>query len=259
MCDWLDDADALAEQYADASNLNARAALHERYSTADRDLHPWIFDQFDLPPAARVLTLGCGPGTLWTENCERIPDGWDVTLTDFSPGMVETAREHLADCPHEFAFEVMNAEDVSFADGTFDAVTANHMLYHVPDREAAFAEIRRVLKPGGRLYASTNGESNMQALFDVMEAVAGEPLPRAAGFSLENGAAQIEPFCERVERRTYDDRLEVTAVEPLVEYALSRDEFDASDRPALREAFAERFADGVFRVEKDVGLFVASS
>jgi SAM-dependent methyltransferase len=259
MSDWLDDSDALAEQYADASNLNARAALHERYSTADRDLHPWLFDQFDLPPKARVLTLGCGPGTLWTENRERIPDGWDVTLTDFSPGMVETARENLADCSHEFAFEVMNAEDVSFEDETFDAVTANHMLYHVTDRESAFAEIRRVLKPGGRLYASTNGESNMQALFDVMADVAGAELPRASGFDLQNGAAQLDPFFERVERRAYDDGLEVIAVEPLVEYALSRDEFDESDRAALREAFAERFEDGVFRADKDVGVFAATA
>ncbi len=259
MSDWLDDSDALAEQYADASNLNARAALHERYSTADRDLHPWLFDQFDLPSEGRVLTLGSGPGALWSENCERIPDGVDVTVTDFSPGMVEAARNNLADCSHGFDFEVMDAENISFGDETFDIVTANHMLYHVPDREAAFAEIRRVLNSGGRLYASTNGESNMQVLYDVMAEIAGEALPRAAGFELQNGAAQLDPFFEHVERRTYDDALEVTAVEPLAEYALSRDEFDESDRDPLRKAFAERFEDGVFRAEKDVGVFVATA
>ena len=49
----------------------------------------------------------------------------------------------------------------------------------------------------------------------------------------------------------------MTAVEPFVEYALSRGEFDDADRPALRAAFAERFEDGALRVPKDVGLFVA--
>jgi ubiquinone/menaquinone biosynthesis C-methylase UbiE len=257
MADWLKDPDALSKQYADTSNLNARIALHERFSTAERELRPWVFDQFDLPDGARVLTLGCGPGNLWKANTERVPTEWKVVVTDFSPGMVTEARENLAGSGG-FGFAVADAATIPFADESFDAVTANHMLYHVPDRERAFGEIRRVLKSGGHLHATTNGEQNMQRLYEVQNRFADKPLVRGtAHFSLENGREQLEPHFETVELHQYADALHVTDVEPLVAYTLSRDEFDASMAPALREAFERESEDGVFHAEKDVGMFVA--
>lgn len=264
MADWLKDRDALAEQYADAENLNARIALHEEYSTADRDFRTWQFDQFDLPADARVLGVGCGPADFWVENRERVPEHWEVVVTDFSPGMVAEARENLVDASAnsatgQFAFETADAADLPFDDDAFDAVTANHMLYHVPDREAAFAEFRRVLKPGGRLYATTNGEENMRVIYDVIESVTGESLDRATAFALEDGREQLEPYFEEVEVRERDDALEVADPDALVAYALSRDDLDASVADDLREAFAARFEGGVLRIEKDVGMFVATA
>ena len=85
-----------------------------------------------------MLTLGCGPGILWKTNAERVPSDWTVVVSDFSSGMVAEARANLNDGPNEFAVGMVNAETIPFADECFDAVTANHMLYHVPDREAAF-------------------------------------------------------------------------------------------------------------------------
>ncbi|WP_254543524.1 class I SAM-dependent methyltransferase [Halomarina pelagica] len=257
MTDWYTDRDAVAEQYRDASNLNARAALHERYGTAELDLHPWLLEQFELPEDARVLTLGGGPGDIWPTVAERVPDGWRVCHTDVSPGMVREARGALSDSAVAADFGVVDAKSLPFADASFDAVTANHMLYHVPDRERALREVRRVLAPDGALYAATNGEGNVRAIYDVMESVADDSLPRVSGFSLEDGGDQLRAVFDRVDRRRYDDSLAVTDVDALVRYALSRDEFDADDAPALREAFREGFEGGVFRAEKDVGVFVA--
>ncbi|NHN58418.1 MULTISPECIES: class I SAM-dependent methyltransferase [Halorussus] len=264
MADWLEDADALAEQYADAENLNDRIALHERYSVADRDFRPWQFDQFDLPADARVLGVGVGPAELWVANRDRVPGGWDVVLTDFSPGMAEEARANLdaaeppADAETEgFGFGVADAVALPFADDAFDAVTAHHMLYHVPDREAAFSEFRRVLAPGGRLYATTNGEDNMAVVYDVLESVTGERPDSGTGFRLENGREQLAAVFDEVALREYDDALAVTDPDALVAYAISRDDVDESLAPELREAFADRFADGRLRVEKSVGMFVA--
>ncbi|PSQ21423.1 hypothetical protein BRD01_11870 [Halobacteriales archaeon QS_8_65_32] len=60
--------------------------------------------------------------------------------------MVGEARENLADCSRPFAFAVAAAESIPFRSNAFDAATANFMLYHVPDRKRALAEIRRVLE-----------------------------------------------------------------------------------------------------------------
>lgn len=253
---WFTDAERLADQYADAGNLTARVALHERFSTADRPFRPWLLDRMRerLGGDARVLTLGCGAGDLYGENAGRVPAGWDVTLTDASPGMVREARGRVVDAD---AVAVADAASPPFATRTFDAVTANHMLYHVPDRRRALREIRRVLVPGGLLFAATNGAGNMRELFAVLESIHGGPIERGSGFRLANGREQLAAVFESVDRVDYDDGLCVTDPEAVVDYALSRAEFTETDAPALRAAVEEAFAGGAFEVTKEVGLLVA--
>jgi len=167
------------EQYQDAANLNARIALHQRFGTANIGWHPWVFEQLDLPTEARVLELGCGPGLLWGQNLERLPPGWQVTLSDFSLGMVEQARRSLAPSGYPFTFGQLDAQALPFVDDSFDAVIANHMLYHVPDRQKTYAEVRRVLKPEGCFYAATMSRDNMKQVAD---------LERLCGFTSDFGA-----------------------------------------------------------------------
>ena len=90
----------LTRQYQNASNLEARIALHARFSTNTYGYYSWIFDHLDLLPHSRILELGCGTGRLWLENVHRMPEGWDVTLSDFSPGMVQEAQQNLYDSQH---------------------------------------------------------------------------------------------------------------------------------------------------------------
>ena len=72
-----------ADQYRDASNLNARVELHRRFGTNPYGWYPWIFDMLKtLPEQARVLELGSGPGHMWKECIDRIPVGWSITLSD---------------------------------------------------------------------------------------------------------------------------------------------------------------------------------
>src|SRR5579883_3214444 len=92
-------------QYKDASNLGARLALHEKYGIGARPWHLWVFDHLlTLPAECNILELGCGPGTLWLQNADRIPAGWQITLSDFSVGMLEEARKNLAGIAHSFRF-----------------------------------------------------------------------------------------------------------------------------------------------------------
>jgi ubiquinone/menaquinone biosynthesis C-methylase UbiE len=125
-------------QYRDDTNLNARSALHERFSVNPVGLQRWVFDQLALPARARILEVGCGPGNLWVANLARIPEGWQIVLSDFSRGMVQAACHRLGG--RTFVFEVGDAEAVPHPAGTFDAVIANHMLFHVSDRRRAITE-----------------------------------------------------------------------------------------------------------------------
>jgi ubiquinone/menaquinone biosynthesis C-methylase UbiE len=251
------------QQYRDASNLNARIRLHTRFSTNSYGWYRWLFDRLQFPPPARVLELGCGPANLWQHNAYRLHAGWTVTLTDFSPGMVAEAVGNLSDNP-QFRFAVVDAQHISFAGKTFDAVIANHMLPHVPDRERALAEMQRVLKPGGCFYASTVGESHLWELEEMATRLApgraGPSKPSLfASFSLENGAAQIARYFRDVTMHRYEDALDVTEVAPLADYLLSGGfDLDASRRDELT-AFLEReiARQGRIHITKDTGLFVA--
>jgi len=77
-----------SQQYKTSSNLDARIQIHGRFSINKYPWHHWVFDHFMLPTNSRILELGCGTGLLWLQNIGHIPDGWKITLSDFSPGML---------------------------------------------------------------------------------------------------------------------------------------------------------------------------
>src|SRR5215217_4049270 len=164
----MDIAQQLIHQYGTSQNLAVRIDVHERFSTNPYRWMPWVFDHFDFPEPCRVLELGCGVGKLWLENADRIRPTWTITVSDFSAAMLEKTKANLADVHADFDFRQINVEHIPFEPETFDAVIANHMLYYARDLDRAIAEIGRVLKPGGRLYASTNGMRHLKEIDDLI-------------------------------------------------------------------------------------------
>lgn len=71
----MEKAAPLAEQYADASSLSTRGEFNGRYTVRDVHPHAWMFDELSVEADARVLDLGCGPGSFWVVNEERVPAG----------------------------------------------------------------------------------------------------------------------------------------------------------------------------------------
>jgi ubiquinone/menaquinone biosynthesis C-methylase UbiE len=162
--------------------------LHRRFSTNPYGWTHWIFDQTDVPPEARVLELGCGPGFLWKNNVKRVSPTWRITLSDLSFGMLCEARANAGNANLQISFAHRGAEALPFGDDTFDAVVANHMLYHVEDRDHAISEVRRVLRPRGTFYAATNGLAHLRELDRI---IAG---PR----EVRDGLSTAESFCAAI-------------------------------------------------------------
>ncbi|MBX3012473.1 MAG: methyltransferase domain-containing protein [Caldilineaceae bacterium] len=258
---------AVQAQYHTSANLEARIRLHTHFSTNPYGWLRWVFDQIAAPTQAQILEIGCGPATLWVENHDRIPAGWQITLTDQSAGMIQQAQANVASLDHAFHFEQVNAEAIPFPAATFDRVIANHMLYHVSDLPQALREIQRVLKPGGWLYAATNGQDHMRELraliqgFDPTSNTLAFAAPPERLFSLENGAAQLAPWFPSLERRDYIDGLAVTDVNALVDYVFSMSSFgNFRDSATARQAFTayaeSQMQEGVFLIGKVTGLFI---
>jgi ubiquinone/menaquinone biosynthesis C-methylase UbiE len=103
-----------------------------------------LLDAADAGEGTRVLDVATGPGYVARKAAMR---GAVVVGIDFSEEMIAKAR--AADTDGEIAFEVGDAENLSFEDGCFDAVVMNFGVLHLAQPEKAFSEAHRVLKPGG--------------------------------------------------------------------------------------------------------------
>jgi len=248
----------LEDQYRDAANLNARIELHARFSANRVPWPRWVFDHLDIPPTGTILELGCGPGTLWAENGDRIPAGWSITLSDFSPGMLEEARQNLSAVDHEFKYAVIDAQDIPLPDKSVDAVIANHMLYHISDRPKALAQICRVLRPGGQLYATTNGMDHMRELDELLSRVGVTPSVAHNPFKLENGREELAAWFTDIEVCRHEDHLNVTEAEPIMNYILSDLSPDDSQLGEIRRVVEGEIAlHGAYYITKSSGMFIA--
>ncbi|WP_328907500.1 methyltransferase domain-containing protein [Streptomyces sp. NBC_00234] len=136
----VNDYDSFAEAYSADNEKNILNAYYER---------PAMTALAGDVAGRRILDAGCGSGPLSAALRER---GAVVTGIDSSAGMVALARRRLGD---DAALHVVDLKDpLPFADGAFDDVVASLVLHYLEDWGPTLAEMRRVLKPGGRLIAS---------------------------------------------------------------------------------------------------------
>jgi ubiquinone/menaquinone biosynthesis C-methylase UbiE len=266
MAGMLTDREQVREQYRDNSNLAARAAIYRFGDPAAPPWPRWVFDQLDLPPAAaaRVLEIGCGDGALWRRNLDRLPPAWRITLSDLSPGMLAAARTALSPAAPSFRFVQADAVRLPFADGAFDAVVANHMLYHVPRLDRALRDVRRVLAAGGRLFAATNSDAHLAPMQRLINEFLGDasPLREPMLFSMENGAAAIAATFSQVEARHLRGELRVDDPEAVVRYVMSVEGAPELLTGGRLDALRQRARDeveraGAFVLPTAAGMFVA--
>jgi ubiquinone/menaquinone biosynthesis C-methylase UbiE len=94
-----------------------------------------------------VLEIAAGTA----RNLDHYPPGVKVTGVELSPEMAELGRRHAEELGRELDMRVGNAEDLQFADESFDTVVCTYGLCTIPDHNAAIREANRVLRPGGRI------------------------------------------------------------------------------------------------------------
>ena len=112
--------------------------------------NPWTMG--GLAPGERVLDLGCGAGTYTLVAAQMVGAGGRVTGIDMTPEMLAKARAAAAEMGvTNVEFVEGEAERLPFADASFDVVISNGVIDLVPDKDAVFAELYRVLAPGGRM------------------------------------------------------------------------------------------------------------
>jgi ubiquinone/menaquinone biosynthesis C-methylase UbiE len=159
-------------------------------------------------PYATSLELGCGTGffTLNLKLAGVIDEGH---VTDLSPGMVAVAQRNARSLGFEVDGRVADAERLPYDDDSFDIVIGHAVLHHIPDLDQSFAEILRVLKPGGRFV------------------FAGEPTRHG------------DYIARRLSRFTWWAATRATRLPPLAAWRRPQQELDESSRAAALEAVVD--------------------
>lgn len=225
---WSDE-DVLARQYADDRNLAARQRLWQiSRSEPAFDFNQWSVDCLGAQPGDVVLDAGCGNGRPLGLLREA---GCTVVGVDGSFGMVH----NVVRAP----VVVGDVQSLPFADDSFHAAAAFMMLYHVPDRRAAAEELRRVVRPAGRVVATTASEDNQPELRDLVEAAVGSDWtwtrPSESNFSLEGGVGILQSVFDSVRViRAPERRVFVTDADAMADYVASTEDHYADALPPGR-------------------------
>ena len=253
----------LRTQYQNATNINARIALHRDFSVNPEGWFPWLFRQMPLKPGMHVLELGCGNGALWLENLSQIPSEISILLSDSSEGMVREVQHKLSE-DQRFSFQTIEMDHIPYPDQSFDLVIANHVLFYSNELDQTLKEIRRVLKPEGVLAASTYGAKHMKEITELVQKF--NPEIRLAAenlydqFGLENGGIILKPYFDSVISRRYEDSIEISEADPLISYILSchgnQNRLLLDHYKEFHEYVEKKVTDG-FHITKDAGVFLA--
>jgi ubiquinone/menaquinone biosynthesis C-methylase UbiE len=214
-------------QYNDSSNYNERIYLHYKFGTKKYPWPLWVFDNIKNEKNLKVLELGSGNGLLWRLNAHRIPDNWHITASDFSDGMLQDTKKSIGNSIDNICYEVIDAENIPYDDNYYDIIIANHMLYHVPNKRKALAEIRRVLKRDGIFYASTMRSNYMKEMIELIKDYRAKPHdrhetnPLIANFSIENGKEQLKDYFNEIALKIYENSLIINEAEPFINFIYS--------------------------------------
>lgn len=246
----------IEKQYHTSQNLNTRISIHDKYSTNKQPFGDWILSQYEIQPGMKILELGCGTGSMWKENLHLL-QGAELILTDFSEGMLETAKKTVN--AGNISFAQVDIQEIPYADTSFDAVIANMMLYHVPDLHKGLSEVRRVLKRGGKFYCATYGiHGIMEYINDLLKDmdVSGSI---GTSFTLQNGTESLSQYFGHVTRLNREDGLAITDIGDFADYIYSLSglsNIESVPREVLLAALESRAENGVLYVPKEYGMFI---
>ncbi len=283
---------SLNTQYKNSGNISARIDLHKNYSINKKGWFPWLFDEIGFNTYIEshkadakkksgkhnkitVLEIGCGNGALWRENLKKIPEDLHIVLSDVSLGMINDAENSLKKAAgksaklndifeNNFEFMEFDSNTIPFEDESVDIVIANHMLFYFDKPDKVLSEVKRVLKKGGFLFASTYGSRHMKEITDLVKefddriALAAKDLYLI--FGLDNGEKILKKYFTNIEKNLYDDYLYVDKAEPLLEYIMSchgNQRRYIPDKYKEFKAFVEKKTRKGFKITKESGYFKA--
>jgi len=254
--------------YADDRHIRSRQAI---YAYAEEPADPrWRTSAIPWDGTQTVADVGCGNGI---DLRQIVPQGrcHHAIGIDLSAGMLRSLEDLRQS--GRVSLVQADAQRLPLPDGSVDVALAMHMLYHVPDVQAAIRELRRITKPGGTVLASTNSSAHLAEIADLLDAAISRQLGGAAvartadSFTTQTGTALLNREFSSVTLRMLDVPLSIPSAQPVLTYVASIREPTVAlvrqplDFDAVLDDIAVKVeeviaAEGSFRATTHMGVFI---
>jgi len=261
--------------YQETTNdLLTRIDIHNKFG--GRDIDQWMLEILNLSEGMKILDVGCGAGKQCFSYFNHLHRKADITGGDVSAELLNQARTENAKTGNQVKFTELNFNQrFAFGDNQFDLLSCCFAIYYAENIPFTLSEMRRVLKPGGRLFSSGPMPQNKLLFYDIIHEATGKPIPPMPGSSRYESEilSTMKKLFAKVDVHIFNNPLTFTTVDPFIAYtraSLSEDRklwssfFQGKDdferiMDQITQAANTRLArDGQLVMTKVVGGFVAT-
>ena len=256
-------------------DLLTRIDIHQKYG--GRNIDQWMLEVLQLQKDMHILDVGCGAGKQCFVFWDHLQGKADITGGDVSAELLATARAANARTGNAVQFTELNFNRrFPFDDASFDLLSCCFAIYYAESAAFTIGEMRRVLKPGGRLFTTGPMPENKRLFYDIIREATGRPIPPMPGSSRYASEIldEIRRHFSRVDVEVFENPLAFESVEPFLAYTRAslsedrrlwtslfqgKDEFEhVMDQIAAASA-ARLSRDGQLVMTKVVGGFTAAA
>ncbi len=202
-----------------SDDLMTRIDIHNQYGGLDID--QWMLDLLALPKGCKILDIGCGAGKLCFSFNDYLQSDCEIVGGDVSTELLEKARAENKKRSTSIKFIDLDFNQrFPFDDNLFDLVSCSFAIYYAEDIPFTISEMRRVLKPGGRLFTTGPMPQNKQIFYDIILKATHQPIPPMPGSSRYSSEilSSIQQQFAKTEVHIFENPLTFDTAEPFLAY-----------------------------------------
>jgi ubiquinone/menaquinone biosynthesis C-methylase UbiE len=202
-----------------SSDLLKRIDIHQQYGS--RDIDAWMLEVLKPRAGSRILDVGCGAGKQCFVFWDALQGKAEITGGDVSPELLATARAANARTGNAVTFtELSFNRRFPFDDAGFDLLSCCFAIYYAESAPFTIGEMRRMLRPGGRLFTTGPMPENKRLFYDIIREATGRPIPPMPGSSryASEILEEIRRHFGRVDVEVFENPLAFESIEPFLAY-----------------------------------------
>ena len=201
------------------SDLATRIDIHSKFG--GRNIDEWMMDLIKLQPGNKILDVACGSGKQCFGYHQYLKGNADITGGDVNQELLDQAKKTNKEINAGIKFVDLDFnKPFGFGDGTFDFESCCFAIYYALDTHFTISEMRRVLKPGGRLLTTGPMPENKQLFYEIIKEATHKPIPPMPGSSRYNSEF-LSTICDlfsKVDVHIFQNPLTFETVEPFIAY-----------------------------------------